>query len=232
MNKPYGFIYETVLPDGRFYRGQHKIISHRTLDPKYVGSGVIIRDYIKSKGRNGIVREILAYGYSRDEMNTLEAHYIPEELLADPKNINLDKGGRHKHTRYKKVNAKISKTMKKIRSERKDSWGASRGADNNRAKQWKLISPQGDEFIICGTLNQFCEEHGLSSVTIKTAVKQGWVPKRGRCAGWQAFDLTTGRGTIRETFNQGEARCGVNNPSHKAKIKRKEKSENIFYGVL
>jgi hypothetical protein len=222
-NKPYGFIYETVLPDGRFYRGQHKIISHRTLDLKYFGSGVIIKDYIKSKGREGIIREILAFGYSRTEMNKLEAYYIPEELLADPLNINLDKGGRHKHTRYKKVKNKISKSMKKVRAERKDQWGAVRGADNNRAKQWKLISPQGEEYLINGALNQFCNEHNLSANTLKVAIKQGWIPKRGSCAGWQAFDLTTGNGTFRDTLNQGDARKGVNNPSHKAKIKRKEK---------
>jgi len=26
--RPYGFIYKTILPDGRYYIGQHKIISH------------------------------------------------------------------------------------------------------------------------------------------------------------------------------------------------------------
>lgn len=54
LNNLYGFIYKTTLPDGRYYIGQHKIISKKNL-----GSGVIIKDYIKSKGRDGIEREIL-----------------------------------------------------------------------------------------------------------------------------------------------------------------------------
>lgn len=67
QNNPYGFIYKTILPDSKFYIGQHKIISMKTLDPYYFGSGVIIKDYIKSKGKAALVREIIAFGYSWNE---------------------------------------------------------------------------------------------------------------------------------------------------------------------
>jgi hypothetical protein len=186
----------------------------------YFGSGVIIKDYIKSKGKSELKRTILEFGYTRGEMNTLEAKFVPEELLKHPLNINLDKGGRHKHTRYKKVNKKIGKTMKKIRAERKDDWGSVKGADNNRASEWKLISPNGEVFEIKGTLNLFCKNKGISANTIKKAVVEGWIPKRGSCAGWQAFNLTLGRGTVRDTLNHGEARSGTNNPNHKSKLER------------
>lgn len=72
LNNFYGFIYKTILPDGRFYIGQHKIISQITLDPTYFGSGVIIKDYIKSKGTEGLNRNILEFGKTFEEMNLLE----------------------------------------------------------------------------------------------------------------------------------------------------------------
>lgn len=109
--KFYGLVYKTILPDGRYYIGQHKINNHSTLDPYYVGSGVIIKDYIK----------------------------------------------------------------------------------------------------------------------------QGWIPRRGICSGWQAFNLTTGNGTTREVQNIGDARSGVNNPiygkthtdEYKEKLRKRMSEYNI-----
>lgn len=223
-NNPYGFIYKTTLPDGRFYIGQHKIISIKTLDPNYFGSGVIIKDYIKIKGKHELVREILAFGYSFDDMNLLESHYVTEKVLLNSLCINLDKGGRNKFTRYIEVNNRISNTMKSIRKSKKDSWTTRKGPDNNRTKHWKLISPAGEVFQFHGSIDDFCKDKNISSNTMKAAIRFGWIPKRGKCSGWLGFDLTTGNGTTRETKNQGVAIQGINNPSHKAKIKR-----NICY---
>lgn len=217
---PYGFIYKTILPDGRFYIGQHKIISQKTLDPNYYGSGVIIKDYIKSKGKENLQREILCFGYSRDEMNLLESKYITEDILQNKFCINLDKGGRNKFTRFTEVNAKISKTMKLIRKQRKTNWKSRCGTENNKSKHWKLISPTGEIFEFHGNIDDFCVSKNISSNTMKAAIRGGWIPKRGICAGWHGFDLDTGNGTTRDTLNHGDAIKGINNPSHKAKVKR------------
>lgn len=220
-NKAYGFIYKTILPDGKFYIGQHKIISHNTLDPLYFGSGVIIKDYLKSKGKENLVREILDFGFSWKEMNLLEAKYITESILNDPLCINLDKGGRNNYTRFDEVINKISNTMKDVRKLKKDSWRSRKGPENNKSKHWKLISPNNEVFEFHGSIDEFCKSKNISSNTMKAAIRGGWIPKRGKCAGWQGFDLDTGKGTVRETLNQGEAIKGINNPSHKAKLKRK-----------
>lgn len=220
-NKAYGFIYKTILPDGRFYIGQHKIINHNTLDPLYFGSGVIIKDYVKSKGKENLLREILDFGFSWEEMNLLEAKYITENTLNDPLCINLDKGGRNNYTRFDEVISKISNTMKDVRKLKKDSWRSRKGPENNKSKHWKLISPNNEVFEFHGSIDEFCKSKNISSNTMKAAIRGGWIPKRGKCAGWQGFDLDTGKGTIRETLNQGEAIKGINNPSHKAKLKRK-----------
>lgn len=221
QNNPYGFIYKTILPDGRYYIGQHKIISLRTLDPYYFGSGVIIKDYIKSKGKSHLKRELLAFGYSWEEMNLLESIFVTESVLSDPHCVNLDKGGRNKFTRFSQVNERISKSMRIVREERKEKWGSCKGSENNKSKHWRLISPTGEIYEFHGSIDEFCKTNNISSNTMKAAIRYGWIPKRGKCAGWLGFDLDTGNGTIRETLNQGIARQGINNPSYKAKIKRK-----------
>ncbi len=222
QNKPYGFIYKTILPDGRYYIGQHKIISIQTLDKTYFGSGVIIKDYIKSKGSAELVRIILEFGYSHDELNLLETKYITEDIIKDPLNINLDFGGRNKFSRYKEVNQRIGKTISNIRKLHPEKWPVRKAEDNNKSVNWKLISPAGEIFVFCGGLESFCREHGLSVHTIKAAIKEGWIPRRGSCAGWQAFNLDLNIGTSRDVLNYGEARSGLNNPMHKQYRKSNE----------
>jgi hypothetical protein len=222
QNKPYGFIYKTIFPDGRFYLGQHKIISHSTLDSSYFGSGRIIKDYIKSKGKTELKREILKFGYSYDEMNTLESIFITEEILLDPLCVNLDIGGKNKFSRYSEVNKRISQTMSVLRKAYPNKWPSRKGKDNNKSKKWKLISPSNEEFFIEGGLASFCAEMKISVNTIKSAIKHGYIPRRGSCKGWQAFDLSSGKGTIRETRNRGESIKGDNNPYKKFLLKRRK----------
>ena len=211
-NGAYGFIYKTTLPDGRYYIGQHKIISQVTLDPTYFGSGVIIKDYIKSKGIIDLNREILEYGFSWCEMNTLEREYVTEGVLGDPLNINLDKGGRNNYTRSESVNNRISVSMTSARARNPAAWPKIVSKENNKSVNWRLISPAGEVFVFCGDLNTFCTKHNISANTIKKAVIEGWIPKRGSCAGWRAFNEDSGAGTVRETKNHGEAHSGRNNP--------------------
>ena len=217
QNSPYGFIYKTTLPDGRYYIGQHKIISMSTLDSNYFGSGVVLKDYIKSRGSKELIREILEFGYNHTEMNLLETKYITKQVLNDPLNINLDFGGRNIFSRYKEVNERIGKTISKLRKENPDNWPKRTGKENNKSVNWKLISPTGEEFLLCGGLNAFCQSKGISANTIKKAVREGWIPRRGVCAGWQAFNLDENIETTRNTMNYGEARVGKNNPNYKHK---------------
>ena len=222
MSNVYGFIYKTILPDGRFYIGQHKIVNAKTLDPRYFGSGVIIKAYIKAKGHGQLTRTILKFGYSHEEMNTLEKIYVPEEVLQDPLCINLDNGGRNNFTRYPEVKQRIGQTMSMRRKENPTAWPSRTGKENNKSVNWKLISPAGEEFIICGGLKEFCKNKGISVNTIKKAISEGWIPRRGTCAGWQAFNLDQGIGTTRDTHNHGESHSGLNNPWFKKNNRPKD----------
>lgn len=215
--KPYGFIYKTILPDGRYYLGQHKIISHRTLDPTYFGSGVIIKDYIKSCGKENLQREILRYGFSHSEMNDLEDKFITEEVLKDPLSINLDTGGRNKFSRYQEVKNRIGNSVSKHRKLHPEKWISTKGKDNNLSVNWKLVSPDGTEYEFCGGLKNFCKAKGISGNTMSKAVSEGWIPKRGCCANWKLYNLDNGKGTYRDTLNHGNSHSGSNNPYNKGK---------------
>ncbi len=217
MIEQYGFIYKTILPDGRFYIGQHKIVNHKTLDPNYFGSGVIIKDYIKSKGKTELKRKILAFGTDHHHMNLLECEFLTNEVLNDPLCINLDTGGHHVFSRTSSVKQKIGDSISRKRKSKPELWTTAKGRDNNRSVNWKLVSPTGEEFIICGGLNSFCNSVGISPNTIKKAIREGWIPKRGKCAGWKAYNLDNGMCTNRETLNHGESHSGKNNPWHKHK---------------
>ena len=120
-------------------------------------------------------------------------------------------------SRHESVKQQIGKTISKLRKDNPENWPNRTGLKNNKSVNWKLISPDGEEFIFCGGLNLFCASKGISANTIKKAVREGWIPKRGRCSGWQAFNLDAKIGTIRDTLNHGESHSGTNNPWFKNK---------------
>ena len=77
MQKHYGFVYLTIdLKNGKGYIGKHKIRNQKTLDPKYIGSGKIIKDMKNKYGLNRFNRQILCFCESKEELNEMEIYYI------------------------------------------------------------------------------------------------------------------------------------------------------------
>lgn len=89
IQKPYGYIYKTTLPSGKFYIGQHKGSS---FDKHYVGSGVCIKSYLKKHPKELLSVEILDWADSLEELNKKEAAYI-SQVLDKEDNLNLRAGG-------------------------------------------------------------------------------------------------------------------------------------------
>lgn len=89
IQKPYGYIYKTTLPSGKFYIGQHK---GSTFDKHYVGSGVCIKSYLKKHPKELLSVEILDWADSLDELNKKEAIYV-SQVLNKKNNLNLRAGG-------------------------------------------------------------------------------------------------------------------------------------------
>lgn len=104
--EPYfGYIYKTVLPDGRLYIGQKK---SNKIVASYYGSGKHLENwFLKNLGfsskncpediadNHGVHREILDYALDQDELNFLEIHYIYYAKQNDVFNecLNMHSGG-------------------------------------------------------------------------------------------------------------------------------------------
>lgn len=71
-NKYYGFIYKTIFPNGKIYVGQ----TTKRVDRKYLGSGTKVKDFIDSKGEEGIKREILIFCKNQKILNKFEEVFI------------------------------------------------------------------------------------------------------------------------------------------------------------
>jgi len=73
------------------------------------------------------------------------------------------------------VKEKISKALK--------------GENNPRAIKWKLISPNNEEFIIFGNLEEFCNDNDISASSIRGAADSGKKIKKGKAKAWQSFRI-------------------------------------------
>lgn len=72
----YGFIYITTnMVNGKKYIGQKKIDNEGKYK-KYLGSGQTLKKALKKYGKDNFEREIVAFAYSKDELNNLEIDFI------------------------------------------------------------------------------------------------------------------------------------------------------------
>lgn len=94
MENYYGFIYMTTNKiNNKKYIGQKKFDKEGKWK-KYLGSGVAFRNAVLEYGEENFTREILAYAYSFEELNSLEIEYIKKfNAVNDRMFYNLVDGG-------------------------------------------------------------------------------------------------------------------------------------------
>jgi len=90
LENKYGFIYITTnLLNGMKYVGKHS-----RNDDNYLGSGVRLKTAVEEFGEENFEREIIAYAYSSEQLNSLEKAYIDTfNAVNDPMFYNLAPGG-------------------------------------------------------------------------------------------------------------------------------------------
>ena len=89
--KRYHFLYKTTnIKNGNYYLGMH---STSKLDDGYLGSGTRLRRSIRKHGKDKFKLEILKFFESREDLIIGEKNLITEEVLKDPKCMNLVFGG-------------------------------------------------------------------------------------------------------------------------------------------
>ena len=113
----YGYIYKTTcLINNKIYVGQHKW-SGPKIDPKYLGSGKILKEAIKVYGKENFKCEVLEWCESFDELNKRERYWEHLYGLPDPKreigyNITIGGQGTPGYTFTKADRKKISEQSK------------------------------------------------------------------------------------------------------------------------
>lgn len=89
--KKYFIIYKTTnLKNGKFYIGAHVTVN---LNDSYLGSGKVLRNSVFYHGRENFIREILEFCENDKILFEREAEIVNDELLKDPKCMNLVVGG-------------------------------------------------------------------------------------------------------------------------------------------
>lgn len=92
VKDPYGFIYITTnCINGRRYLGQKKF---RVNWKYYKGSGKLLKQAIKKYGTKNFVRDIVAFAYSKEELDKLEIEWISNyDAVKDNNFYNIANGG-------------------------------------------------------------------------------------------------------------------------------------------
>lgn len=89
--EPYGYIYKTIFPDGRYYIGQSK---GATVRKHYYGSGIYINKYLSTYSSSLLQREILCWVFgSQEELNDAEFLLVGDKYETDNLCVNLQPGG-------------------------------------------------------------------------------------------------------------------------------------------
>lgn len=115
------FIYKTTnIITGKIYIGQRST-SLKSLDRKYLGSGVALSDAIKKYGRESFKRDIIELCESSENLNEREIFWIKELDSMNPKiGYNLAPGGKTINGRINTPEAEIKRKI--TREKNKDRY--------------------------------------------------------------------------------------------------------------
>lgn len=83
----------TKIDTGEFYLGKRCCTKKLIENDYYLGSGLIIKQYVRKYGRDAFTKEIIGIYQSLDELNSAEAELITDEVLTDPLCLNIVRGG-------------------------------------------------------------------------------------------------------------------------------------------
>jgi len=129
----------TNLINGKIYIGQD---SHD--NPKYLGSGVLIKRAIKKYGKENFQKEIINQCNSKKEMDQLEIYWINYYNTFSPKGYNIHVGGT----------------------------GGDTFSNNPNKEHYIFYSPCGIRHDVVGNLRQFCKDQKIQSF-LRYGIYQG-----------------------------------------------------------
>ena len=89
--KLYHYFYKiTNTKNNKYYYGVH---STYNLNDNYMGSGVIIKKIIKTYGKKYLLKEIIKFFDTAEDMFNYEKSFLTEDIINNPNCYNLVGGG-------------------------------------------------------------------------------------------------------------------------------------------
>ncbi len=151
--------------NGKYYIGKDS-----NNDPRYYGSGKLIKQAIKKYGKNNFDKIIIEHCINKEHLNEREKFWINESnALNDPKSYNLANGGAggdlSKFIPYNKIDYsknKMSGTKQWFNSLSKDEkkeWHKRQG--EKRSKGWFVSKVDDSTEVYVQNIAKWCEEHGI-----------------------------------------------------------------------
>ena len=86
----------------------------------------------------------------------------------------------------------LTQETRNLISKRIREVGSSKGKNNCKAKKWKIISPNHQEFFVHGELQKFCDDMNIGSYSglVQAGIRN--IPiTRGKSKGWIAFEINS-----------------------------------------
>ena len=169
--KQFHFIYKTTnVITGEYYIGLH---STNDLHDAYLGSGIRLLHSIKKHGRDNFIRVILEHCSSRQTLSIAEEKLVTEDLLNDPKCLNLAIGGSAssvtKSVRHKMSMSRKGRTPENFQKFRESGTDAIRGKKHTEETRAKMRTAKSKRTV------QQVEEFRQR---MKIAMREAWRRKK------------------------------------------------------
>ena len=206
--KKYHYIYKTTcIITERYYYGMH---STSDLEDDYLGSGKRLKYSVNKYGKENHEKEILEFYPSRKKLKERETKIVNEELLNDPKCMNLQPGGGGWHgwinEEHKQKNiAAFSKAgNKKIKYLCKYDAKFLENRKNNTRKLWKIAEYRNK---------------------IEPILKQNWIGKKHSEESKNKMRLSQ-QGKQKGEKNSQYGTCWITNKKENKKINKNDDIPN------
>lgn len=106
------------------------------------------------------------------------------------KRISLNKKGQRKGIPTWNKGMKISNYSDEYKRRLKENGIRNRGSNNHNSKKYLIVSPDGNEYVVHGTMREFAIEHDFFPTTLYYFVDKGKIPKSNRKCTPQRTKLT------------------------------------------
>lgn len=166
--KRFHYVYRVTRNDGKFYVGIH---STDDLDDGYLGSGLKITRSLRKYGKDSHTKEILEFHPGREEVLKREVEIVNEELLNDPRCLNIALGGGRQSEETRKSISSAVKGRTFSDEHRRKLGEAAKGRIHTEEARYKISEANRSRTISEETRKKWSEANSGRTVSEETRKK-------------------------------------------------------------